>query len=892
MSSSDKTAEYAITANPAGFQAGMDKAVQAAKEAQSQISASMGDLGDAFALVKGHLAAFTALLGGGKMFKDGIAETARLTGETSMLSKSLGISMTAASTLNVALKSIGSSADVYTEANSKLTKQVRTNEEGVNKMGVATRGANGELLNGEQLMDNAIETLKGYKEGTDRNMAAQYLFGKGAAEATALLKLDTKAKEDAKIKAEALGLVIGPEQAAKTKAYKQSLNDVKLVMEGIMNTIGQAAMPIFTELAQWFAAVGPGAVGVFKAVFSEVGNIFQIVMDIARELWGDLKDVFNGIVQIVTDAVGGDIAQNFEFWKSLMIVVQVAALGLKNGIVLAFEVIRGALLVMIEGLKTYAAVAVAALHLNWDGVKSAWSEGTKAVEKVVSDSQARIVAKSAKTAQEMQLAILGGPPKAEDKPPTKDTGKGFTDPGTKDSKEVKDSLKAQFAVIKAELDGQLAIQKEYLSEAQEAYSDAYKHNLLTTTEFYAAKLAIERQGVKGAIGIKEEELRQTQALQAKAQASGKQSDVLSLKAQELRITAELTVLNAQAFNVEIKNTRELNDALQQKKFALLEIARVSQQQVGSAQIDRERILIEEARALRQISDVQAIAAEATLQDRLYQIDLQALKDKEQQFDGSLEKIAANNAAIEQLERQHQTQLTLIKSQATVAQSKDMTTFNASMRSGFESSMAGMIQGTMTLKSGLQAVWNSILQGFAQLISKKVTAWALGETVQTGATVAGNATRTASDWMAATTSVMANAWSAVKNIAMKAWEVAASVYASVAAIPVVGPWLAPAMAVAATGTVMGFAANVASAEGGYDIPAGISPMTQLHEKEMVLPAHIATPLRESIAGGGVGSSAPMSFTVNAIDSRGVREFFNQHGGAIVEALHGQRRNFKF
>lgn len=884
MSSSDKTAEYAITADPTGFQAGMDKAISAAKEAQSQIAASMGGVGDAFKLVQGHLAAFTALLGGGKMFKDGIAETVKLTGETTMLSKSLGISMTAASTLNVALKGIGSSADVYTESNAKLLKQVRTNEDGVKAMGVATRGSNGELLNGQQLMDNAIGALKGYKEGTDRNLAAQTLFGKGAAEATALLKLNSDVMAQAAIKAAALGLVIGPEQAAKTRAYKESLNEVKLVIEGIMNTIGQAAMPVFTELARWFSAVGPAAVGVFQAVFSEVGNLFQIVMDIAKELWSDLKDVFNGIVEIITTAVGGDIAENFQFWKSLMTVVQVAALGLKNGIVIAFEVIRGAIFLMIDNLKTYAAVAVAAFHLDWDGVKSAWTEGVQSAEKVIAESQARIIAKSAQTAEQMQQALMGGAPKAPDTAPKAKTGKSYIEPDAKDGKEVSNSLKAQSAVIKAELEGQLTIQKEYLTEAQDAYNDAYKHNLLTTGEFYAAKLAIEQQGFKGAIGIKEEELRQLQALQAKAQASGKQSDILSLKAQELKITAELTVLNAQAANTEIKNTRELTDALQQKQIAMQEIARVSQQQVGSAEIDRERIMLAESLALRKISDEQAIAAEAVLQERLFQIDLQALQEKTQQFDGNLEKIAANNAAIEQLERTHQTKIIAIKSQATVAANKDMTAMNAGIRSSLESSMASMMQGTMTLKKGLQAVWGAILQGFTQFVAKKVASWALGETAQTGATVAGNAVRVESDWMAATQSVMANAWSAIKNIAMKAWEAAASVYASIAAIPYVGPFLAPVMAVAATGAVMGFAANIASARGGYDIPAGINPLTQLHEKEMVLPQAQADAVRNMTNGGGSGDGG----TIQIVTTGG--QFI--HKDQLATLLKKMKRNFEF
>lgn len=218
----------------------------------------------------------------------------------------------------------------------------------------------------------------------------------------------------------------------------------------------------------------------------------------------------------------------------------------------------------------------------------------------------------------------------------------------------------------------------------------------------------------------------------------------------------------------------------------------------------------------------------------------------------------NVVAVEQLElqkleikRKYKTlELNLGREAALESTSQQREMFSG-IRTGFESTTASMIQGTMTLQKGLQAIWVSIQQGFAQFIAKKVTAWALGETAQTTATVTGNSIRTASDWMAATKSVAANAWSAVKNIAMKAWEVAASVYAAIAAIPYVGPFLAPVMAVAATGVVLGYAANIASASQGYDVPKGLNPMTQLHEQEMVLPAKHANVIRSLADDGNAG-----------------------------------------
>lgn len=267
---------------------------------------------------------------------------------------------------------------------------------------------------------------------------------------------------------------------------------------------------------------------------------------------------------------------------------------------------------------------------------------------------------------------------------------------------------------------------------------------------------------------------------------------------------------------------------------------------------------------------------------------------------------SNVVALEQLELQKleikrkykAIEAALGRQQALEATEQSRSMFT-DIRAGFENSMAGIIQGTLTLRQGLQAVWNSIAQGFARLIAKKVTAWALGETAQTGATVAGNATRTASDWMAATKSVAANVWAAVKNIAIKAWEVAAAVYSALAGIPYVGPFLAPVAAIAATGVVLGFAANIASASAGYDIPAGVDPLTQLHEQEMVLPAKHANVIRDLADQGQGGGGAPAAtagdnFTLNvhAVDAQSVARLFRDNGDHIVKALQKQRRNLVY
>lgn len=56
-----------------------------------------------------------------------------------------------------------------------------------------------------------------------------------------------------------------------------------------------------------------------------------------------------------------------------------------------------------------------------------------------------------------------------------------------------------------------------------------------------------------------------------------------------------------------------------------------------------------------------------------------------------------------------------------------------------------------------------------------------------------------------------------------------------------------------------AQSFAVAEHGYDVPAGINPMTQLHAREMVLPANLADTVRGMAAAGGGGREEHHTYT---------------------------------
>ena len=91
-----------------------------------------------------------------------------------------------------------------------------------------------------------------------------------------------------------------------------------------------------------------------------------------------------------------------------------------------------------------------------------------------------------------------------------------------------------------------------------------------------------------------------------------------------------------------------------------------------------------------------------------------------------------------------------------------------------------------------------------------------------------------------------------------------------------------------GTTSTTTTRIPSASGGFDIPKGLNPMTQLHEQEMVLPAHIANPLRDQLAQGPAAGQGGDGGTV-VINATG-GDFI--HKRDLVKVLTQMKRDFRF
>jgi hypothetical protein len=179
------------------------------------------------------------------------------------------------------------------------------------------------------------------------------------------------------------------------------------------------------------------------------------------------------------------------------------------------------------------------------------------------------------------------------------------------------------------------------------------------------------------------------------------------------------------------------------------------------------------------------------------------------------------------------------------------------------------------------------------IGEAIARWLGLETSKTAASATGATSREAAV-------ALENAGTAVQDfglIEMAAAVAAANAYAANAALPPV----ALAAATLAWGTTMGFASGlgggIASAAGGWDRVPYDGALAQLHKDEMVLPASIATPLRQSLAApasaAGQGGATHFHFApvVSAVDATGVDRLLQQHQDVFIKNVRNWHRNGK-
>lgn len=846
------------------------------RNAATGLTSSMGGINTAFNLVKNNLLLLSGVLAGGAAFKESIDATNKWNGDAMKLSKQLGISTQEASGYMVAMHKFGIESDTLGTAVQKISIQLMKGGQGFKTLGIDVKDATGQFRPAMDIINETNSKIKEIHNPILQAQAGIAAYGKSWADIKPMMKLTGEEIEKAKEKMKLLNLEVSPEQAANSKKYKEAMSDFKLAIQAIAINIGQAVLPAFSQLAMILAEVAITIVSWLRPAFDLISAAFSQIVPIVKGFWSvlstlatDIKDVFAATFHSV---FGESLPKDIDYLAGVINAFKTFFIGFKIGMLEVFEAIRLAINLLKNSFVTFAAVAGAAIHLDWAGAKAAVAAGVHGVEDEVSGSMGRIAKIAQDGAKELSDVWSGlKSPKKEDK-----SKQELDDPDLDFGKAKKESMLKAFA-------SELAIRKEHFETTNALDGHYIEFSKQQEEAFWIEKLKLVAKGTDDyrAIEMKIALDRIAIAKQAfDVEMATLQNNIAEYKN---NTDKKLEYANQYLEKIRIAYGKESTQYLAaQKEITAIKQQSVEQQKqidatrIQSAQEHNLAIIAAESDVskLRQAMGLQDNAAslqnEALFENRIFAIKQQGLSDElelaRSNPDRNPVEIAKINAQLEALEIEHQTKLRTIQHAATIDRNKDTLSITSSFQSGMAGAIKAVASGTSTIAGAMRSFMLSMLDAVVGILANMAAAWATQKLTEM---ILGKA-------------------AAVSGVAGNAAIAGAAATASAAAIPIVGWAMAPAAGAAAFSAAMSFGAVIPAAAQGYDIPAGVNPLTQLHEKEMVLPAAQAQVIRDMSNGGG---SAGANITIHAVDAAGVKKLFMDHGSSLVAALAKQNRNFK-
>lgn len=336
------------------------------------------------------------------------------------------------------------------------------------------------------------------------------------------------------------------------------------------------------------------------------------------------------------------------------------------------------------------------------------------------------------------------------------------------------------------------------------------------------------------------------------------------------------------------------ESAQQADKAAKEAQQSAQQQAQAAitdaqsQFDIKRQQIETAFALGNSSRQQEIAAMQAANDAEYQLEMQA-------FANELKILDAKSKAAEEVEKkildlQKRYNLEAMKStdDAAKANLASWQKYLAPVNRAFQQSINGMIQGTQTFKQGLDNILQSILGSYLNLGIQMLTDWTSKELAKTTATTTATAARATAEQTQRGVNTAADIAASMASVVRATGVAGAQGTASFAGAPWPIDMGAPAFGAAMAASAASYG-SIASAAGGWERVPIDGAMTELHKDEMVLPAHVANPIRDMAKNGGGQGGGGNSYHFHSFDSRGIFDYARRRPDDFAKAMkHVARR----
>ncbi len=321
---------------------------------------------------------------------------------------------------------------------------------------------------------------------------------------------------------------------------------------------------------------------------------------------------------------------------------------------------------------------------------------------------------------------------------------------------------------------------------------------------------------------------------------------------------------------------DASDAKQELEIQKQDIA--DEMKLELEKLKDKRELLDESLNAEQITAQQKIATLKDYADQEYKIKLDALNAEEGLND--LSEKDWNKVQDEKLliSAQHNSEIDKLNIQSMANTKKEYDQIFGQINSAFSTMVSGILQGTQTWQQAFTKLLSNMLVKFAEFCEQKLSKWVESELLQTGASVAADGTRTASQIASAEAGEAAHIASATKSILIDSKSTFAGVYADLS------PYLGPLAAIPAGAASAVVAAAASFDVGSYNVPSDM--LANIHQGEMIIPKPFADSIR---GGGGLGGGDTYHVTINAVDAMSVQNLLKANSQTIAQIVNVTARN---
>lgn len=342
----------------------------------AEASAQAQKLSDATGAVAEKTKGLSAVAGGVVAGIGGLAIKAGQTAdELNTLSKQTGISTADLQKFQFASEMVDVSTEDMVSALTKLKKNMTSSSastvEAFNKIGVATKNADGTFRDATDVFNDTIKALSTIQNETEKDTIAMTLFGKGADSLAGIIDDGGQALKAFGDQAEEMGLILSQDTLNSLNEVNDKIDTLKATATATLTEVGAKAMDALLPVIE-------DIINAVADVLEWVGNLDEGTIRMITTIAGVIALIspVAGIISKISGAVSGFLA----FLPTLQTAFSaVSSFAMANPMLL----IAGAIIAL-----------VALIILNWDKIKAVLDEiwtKTKEVFQGIKDTISEII---------------------------------------------------------------------------------------------------------------------------------------------------------------------------------------------------------------------------------------------------------------------------------------------------------------------------------------------------------------------------------------------------------------------------------------------------------------------------------------------------------------------